>query len=266
MSEFLYKYRDNIAWGICLLLSVIILNTNDNPQMQVLRLKASKIGAAISTPFQFIPTTIRLYRENRELNRALFVLNLENFRLKELEAENQRLRQMLNFVQENELRYIPAKVIGKNAGTSYNSITIDKGLDYGIQRGYPVMSSKGIVGQVSAVDSGSALCQVMLDNQFGAAVKVQRNRIDGILHWDGGNKCRLDGIPITMDVREGDTLITSGLGGVYPKGLAVGVVSKVRINPGNLFQSIKVEPFTDYQRLEEVFVLMKGETADGFDN
>ena len=257
MSDFIYKYRDIITLGICVLLSIALLNTNDNPQMEKLRLKSSLIGGMISRPFRFIPTTIRLYSENRQLNHSLFVLNQENFRLKELEAENRRLRQMLNITGKNEVNFIPAQVVGKNAGTNYSSITIDKGSLQGSEPGSPVMSSKGLVGKVTSLTDNHSLCQIILDNQFGAAVKIQRNRIDGILHWETGDVCRLDGVPSTMDVREGDTLITSGLGQVYPKGLSVGYVTKVRKVQGKLFQDISVEPFTDFHTLEEVFVLLK---------
>ena len=238
-------------------MSIGLLNTNDNPQMEKLRLKTSLIGGMIARPFRFIPTTIRLYGENHELNYALFILNQENFLLKELEAENLRLRQMLNFAEKNDIDFVPAQVVGKDAGTNYSSISIDKGSAHGLTPGLPVMSSKGLAGQVTAVTDNHALCQIMLDNQFGAAVKIQRNRIDGILHWENGDICRLDGIPATMDVREGDILVTSGLGQVYPKGLSVGFVTKVRKEQGKLFQDISVEPFTDFHTLEEVFVILK---------
>jgi len=256
LSDFIYKYRDWLTLGLCVVLSVIILNGNDNPQMMILRTKVSSAAGFIASPFRFIPRTVRLYRENKELNRALFVLNQENSRLKELEAENIRLRQMLNFVNEMALDYIPALVVGRSAGISLNSITIDKGRKHNLEPGNPVVSSKGLVGRLVSVDKDRSLCQLMLDNTFGAAVKVKRNRIDGILHWEGGDLCRLDGIPATMDVRRGDVLITSGLGGVFQKGLNVGSVVKVRIEHGELFQEILVEPFTDFHRLEEVFVLI----------
>lgn len=243
------------------MLSIVLLNSNENPQMEKLRLKSSQVGSILARPFHFIPYTVRLYSENRELNRALFVLNQENFRLKEVEAENERLRQMLAFVSQSEHKYIPAKIIGKNAGGAFNYYTLDKGSSDGIVKNCPVMSSKGLVGRIAAADKGSSICQLMLDNKFGAAVKVERNRIDGILHWDSGRLCRLDGIPNSMDVREDDILITSGLGGVYPKGLAVGRVTKVKKESRGLFQSIIVSPFTDFQRLEEVFVLIQNGEA-----
>ena len=256
MSEFLYKYRDYIALGFCVFLSMLLLNTNDNPQMHKLRLKSAVIGSIIARPFAFIPKTVRLYGENRELNHSLFILNRENFRLYELEAENERLRKMLNFIETTSYAYIPAKVISRSSGEVLNSVTIDKGERDSIRNAYPVMSSEGLAGRIVAVNENNSICQLMLDNQFGAAVKIQRNRIDGILHWQWGNDCRLDGIPTTVDVRSGDTLVTSGLGGVYPKGLRAGIVNDVKRVRGNLFQDITVIPFCDFQRLEEVFILI----------
>jgi rod shape-determining protein MreC len=209
----------------------------------------------LASPFWFIPRTLRLFKENRELNRALFKLNRENASLKEMAAENQRLRQMLNFVVTTELDYIPAIVVGKSSSGTLNSITLDKGWIQGVKKGMPVVSAEGLVGRVISVGREQALCQLMLDHRFAVAVKVQRNRIDGILHWDSGDVCRLDGILNNMEVRTGDTLITSELGGSYPKGLNVGVVEKARKEQGKLFQRVLVKPFCNFHRLEEVFVI-----------
>jgi len=238
-------------------ISVLLINTNENPQVEILRLKVSKITGVISTPFQFIPRTIRLYSVNRYLNQAVFELTAANTRLAELEAENERLRMMLNFPSQSEMQSVPAMVIGKSAGETMKYITIDRGEVDGLEKGLPVMSSSGLVGQTAVVDKNTSLVQLMLDSKFGAAVKIQRNRIDGILHWDSQDMCRLDDIPYTIDVRVGDILITSGMGGVYPKGLKTGIVTKISKNKNNLFQKILVEPYTDFYRLEEVFVLKK---------
>lgn len=245
--------------GVCAFLSVLLLNTNDNPQIEKLRLKSAVIGGIIARPFSFIPKTLRLYSESHELNESLFILNQENFRLHELEAENKRLRKMLHFIETTSHAYIPAKVISRSSGEVLNSITIDKGGEDGVRNALPVMSSAGLAGRIVLVNESNSICQLMLDNQFGAAVKIQRNRIDGILHWKWGNICRLDGIPTTVDVRTGDTLLTSGLGGIYPKGLRTGTVKDVERVRGNLFQDITVTPFCDFQRLEEVFILIPAE-------
>lgn len=260
MSEFIHRFRLYITLVLCLTASLLLLNTNRNPQMAVIRLKTSNAAGWIVHPFMFIPQTLRLFSENRRLNQELVRLNSENAELLEMRSENERLREMLNFISRTRHRYIPAIVIGKSSGASLNSITIDRGVRDGISEGMPVVSSAGLAGQVVAVDKSSALCQLLLDNQFGAAVKVQRSRVDGIIHWDSGDICRLDGIPQTLDVRVGDTLVTSGLDRVYPKGIGVGAVIKVRRERETLFQEILVRPFTDFRRLEEVFVLITEES------
>ena len=241
---------------LCILLSLILLSFNDNAQTEILRTKVSTIAGYIARPFNFIPQTLRLFAENKQLNRRLFILEQENTRLKELEAENERLRQMLNFISATEFDYIPALVVGKSAGAALSSITIDKGSMHNLEPRMPVVSSKGLAGILVSVSKDQSLCQLMLDSEFGVAVFVQRNRVNGILHWDSRDICRLDGISTTEDVRQGDLLLTSGLGGIYPKSLKVGEVTKVKINPGSLFQEILVKPFTDFHRLEEVFVII----------
>jgi rod shape-determining protein MreC len=189
------------------------------------------------------------------LNRQLFLLKREYSQIQELRLENERLRRMLNFVSQTEYSYIPALVINRSLGETLNSVTLDKGKKQGLKRGSLVLSSAGIVGRLVEVDDNHSLCQLILDSRMGIAVKVQRNRIDGILHWDSGDLCRLDGILHSMDVVIGDTLITSGIGGVFPKGFSVGMVTSVQKKRELLFQQIYVKPFTDFHRLEEVFVL-----------
>ena len=224
--------------------------------MQVLRLKFSSVAGRIVAPLEFIPNTLNLYNENRELNRRVNELTQINSELIEMEAENRRLREMLNFANKSESKSIPAQVISKSAGGPLSYIVIDRGDEDGLVPGMPLVSSAGLVGQVARTDKNKSLCQIMLDSKFGVAVKDQRNRIDGILHWDSGDICRLDGISYTMEIRKGDTLITSGLGGVYPKGLFVGIVSYVEKDPSKLYQRILVDPFTDFHRMEEVFVII----------
>ena len=257
MTDFFIRFRDYLVFAICLLVSVLLLNTNRNPQMEIIRLEATTAAGYISQPFSFIPGMIRLYRENHELNRTLFRLNQENVRLKELEEENERLRDLLNFSHNLPFEFIPAVVIGRSAGEAVNTTSLNKGRIHGLREEMPVVSSHGLVGKIIAVNQSKSLCQIMLDSRFGAAVKLQRSRIDGIIQWQGGDLCRLVGIPLTLEVTPGDTLVTSGLGGVYPKGLYVGEVVKVEKKPGILFQEIHVKPFTDFHRLEEVFVLKR---------
>jgi len=256
LAEFIYRFRDYLALILCVIISVILLNSNENRQIELLRLKFSSAAGSIVAPLAFIPDTFRLYGDNRALNRRVYELTQINARLEEMEAENRRLREMLNFAQQAEWKSLPALVISRSAGGPLSYIVIDRGRGDGLTPGTPVVSSAGLVGQIAQVDENKALCQIMLDSKFGVAVKDQRNRIDGIIHWDGGDLCRLDGISYTMEIRQGDTLITSGLGGVYPKGLYVGTVDQVEKDPSKLFQRILVQPFTDFHRLEEVFVLI----------
>lgn len=256
MAEFIYRFRDYLALILCVIVSIILLNSNENRQIELLRLKFSSAAGKIVTPLEFIPNTLRLYGDNRELNRRVYELTQINAQLIEMEAENKRLREMLNFAERAEWKSIPALVISRSAGGPLSYIVIDRGRSDGLAPGTPVVSSAGLVGQIAQTDENKALCQIMLDGKFGAAVKDQRNRIDGIIHWDSGDLCRLDGISYTMEIRQGDTLITSGKGGVYPKGLYVGIVNSVEKDPSKLFQRILVEPFTDFHRLEEVFVLI----------
>ncbi len=117
------------------------------------------------------------------------------------------------------------------------------------------MTADGLVGKIINVSLSSSVAAILMDRNMGVAARLQNNRVDGIVHWDGGQALRLDHIPITTEVQPGERVITSGIGGIYPEGLFVGTVATVRDAPDNLFKIIKVRPNVDFARLEEVFIL-----------
>jgi rod shape-determining protein MreC len=119
-----------------------------------------------------------------------------------------------------------------------------------------VVTSQGLVGRVVEVYPSAALVQILLDRNCPVSAMIHRSRVSGILAYEGGTAFRLKNVLWRMDVREGDIVVSSGLGGLYPKGLQLGWVSEVSSNPRDLFKEIVVEPSVDFNSLEEVFVLL----------
>lgn len=217
----------------------------------------------ITSPFRFAETVVTRYvfliqteRENGRLKEEAGQLRLENSITSELIIENERLRELLGFRKLHPPASVMAQVIAKESSPSSRTVTINKGADDGIQKDMAVIAPMGIVGRVQAVLSGTAKVMLLTDPGSTLAVRVQRNREEGLLEGKIIT-CALKYVSYYADIQEGDLLVTSGLDGIYPKGLPVATVNKVIRHEASAFQTVVAEPAVRFSRLEEVLVLRK---------
>jgi rod shape-determining protein MreC len=177
----------------------------------------------------------------------------ENLRLQEAVVASERFERLESFVGERTL--IPANVIGQDLSPWFKSITLDSGSEAGVRPGMPVITDSGLVGVVSGTTPRFARVLLITDPQSRIDTYVQRTRARGAVHGNADGSCSFQYILREQDLRTGDQLLTSGLGGIYPKGLRLGSVSAVERKPYGLFQSADVEPAVKFEQLEEVFVI-----------
>jgi rod shape-determining protein MreC len=194
--------------------------------------------------------------ENRHLHEENRRLRSELYALEEVRLTNERLRKLLLFKEEMELPAIPAQIIAEDASSWFRTVVIDKGSSHGVREGMPVVVAEGAVGRVITVASGQSRVLLITDASSAVASLVQRNRTRGIIRGRG-ESLNMEYALREADVRIGDVIITSGTGGVFPKGLPVGRVTGVAREAYGLFQGIEVEPYVDFARLEEVLVLLR---------
>jgi len=195
-------------------------------------------------------------RENQQLKADLDRLRIENQVANELLMENDRLRELVNFKKLQPPSTVVVQVIGKELSSASSTITINKGSDEGIQKEMAVITADGVVGKVQSVVHNAAKIILLTDPGSTLAVRVQRNREEGLLEGKLVN-CALKYVSYYADIQEGDLLITSGLDGIYPKGFAVGTVIKVVKREASAFQTVVVQPAVRFSRLEEALVLTK---------
>ncbi len=230
-----------------------------------------QIGLSFVAPFQELVTrTVRFSRdiwehyyflvsvsqENLQLKRSLSEAIEKSNRLRESELANDRLRGLLNFQTTTANRVMAAEVIGKDPSTWFKTIIIDKGESDGLKKGLPVVIAQGIAGQI--VDTADHYSKVMLiiDRNSAVDALVQRSRARGIIKGTSADQCRFDYVLQKHDVQIGDSVVTSGFDGVYPKGLRLGWVSEVVKHEAEIFQEITVTPYVDFEKLEEVLVVL----------
>lgn len=199
---------------------------------------------------------VGVQQENQRLRTGNEQLQLENAVMSELQIENDRLRDALDFKRLNPLTTVMAQVIGKESSPVSSTITLNKGADHGIQKDMAVITANGVVGKVQTVLSGTSKVLLLTDPGSTIAVRVMRNREEGLLEGKLVN-CALKYVSYYADIQEGDQLITSGLDGRYPKGLVVARVVKVSKHEATAFQSVQAEPAVSLSRLEEALVLKK---------
>jgi len=193
---------------------------------------------------------------NRQLNNKLDSLTILTASLIEHKYENERLRMMLGFNQSVSFKTTPAEVISSPEISIYNTIMINVGEERGVKKNMAVIAPSGIVGKV--IESGwrSAVVQLINDPYSRVAATVQPSRARGLIKCQGGKLLSLDNIPIEEMVSVGDSVVTSGLGGIFPGGMFIGTVEESDDREGELFRKISVKPGVNFNNIEEVFVLI----------
>ncbi len=202
----------------------------------------------------FLPGGSGLRRENEELRREVERLRREIQESRERVAAAMRLERLLEFREHAGHRMIAAVVIGHDASGLYRTVLIDRGSADGVEHQQAVLAPDGIVGRVIKVFPSSALVLLVTDRSSGIDAIVQRTRDQGVVQGRGGSACELKYLDRSAEVEVGDFVVSSGMGGRFPKGVLIGQVSGVN-RGGDLFQSVDVRPTAGLERLEEVWVV-----------
>ncbi|MFN7685566.1 MAG: rod shape-determining protein MreC [Oligoflexia bacterium] len=270
MFKYLREYRFQITLFLFILIPLIAIDTSTRSPRNyrfydrwVISLTAPvqagiqwalDQGAAAFQNYVFLLDTrqenLLLVTENRKL------LN-EIEALKETVQENLRFRELLNFKEKLELETVVARVIGKDVSTEYRAIRLNRGERSGIQKDMAVVTAQGVVGRVLRTTADTADVVTIVDTLSAIDAIDARSRARGIVEGLSDDLCQLRFALRTDDIAPNDVLISSGLGGIFPKGVAVGIVSKVTKQPYGITQEVEVRPAVDFSKLEEVLVITK---------
>jgi rod shape-determining protein MreC len=194
--------------------------------------------------------------ENRRLRKENAALGEQMNRLQEGYIEGTRLRKLLNLSEGLPGRTVAARVVDRSRTFLFKTILINKGTADGLRVGLPVLSEQGVVGRIIETAWHASQVLLIIDENSNIDALIQRNRAQGILQGAGPSGCNLKYISRVEEVQPGDVVLSSGLAGVFPKGLMIGVVTGVSRKGEGLFQKIDVSPAVDFGKVEEVLALV----------
>ena len=201
-------------------------------------------------------------KENEKLKQEIDKLIRQNNQLREELRKRDRVAELLRYQEERQLEAVVATVIGKDATQWARVVFINKGTQDGIRENLAVVTHAGVVGHVIQAGLNTSKVMLVVDGRSSIDTLFSHDRVSGIVVGTGMEFCEMKYVPITAEVNVGDQIISSGLGGLYPKGLVVGTVISITKATQGLFQEITIAPSADFSRLEEVLVLLseKAET------
>ncbi|MEW7977591.1 MAG: rod shape-determining protein MreC [Candidatus Sedimenticola endophacoides] len=204
-------------------------------------------------------TRTRLQEENSELRRINLILQARQQKVAAVEAENQRLRYLLDSAFQLGERVLIAELIAADFDPYRQQVTINKGRRSGVYAGQPLLDAKGVMGQVTHVNPTSSTVLLITDPSHATPVQVNRNGLRGIAIGTAGSGggLELPHLPNNADIRVGDELATSGFGGRFPSGYPVAEVTAVERVPGQPFARVTARPHAHLDRIREALLVWK---------
>jgi rod shape-determining protein MreC len=270
---FLRKYKTIIFIAALLVvaLSMIFYNLKYGTDKSFLRKIVLEAIAPVQKALSFSIASVKddwsryiflvgIVEENKNLKKEIEELKAVLISYQESYQEAKRLRKLLSLSDDYKYQFISARVIGREQAALSRVILIDKGSSDGLKTGMPVVAPPGLIGRLIDVSWHVSRVLLFIDENSNIDAIVQRNRTQGIISGAGSSGLIFKYISKTQDVKEGDVIVSAGMGGVFPKGMLIGQVIHVDKQDASLFLKINVAPFADFSKLEEILILSSDET------
>ncbi|MDL2217140.1 rod shape-determining protein MreC [Christensenellaceae bacterium OttesenSCG-928-M15] len=220
---------------------------------------ASRASDAIIDFVENVFNTTDADQENRQLKSYISQLEERVSKMETIEEENRRLKDLLAFAEGSaDIEYVSGSVIAHSQGIWFDTFTINLGRNNGVEKDMPVTNAQGLVGRITQVGSTYSKVVSIIDSSMSVSVMIERTRDSGMVRGklepgSANDILELYYLPADSDLLPGDKVVTSGVGGIYPKGVLVGTVLEVN-RPGESDFNATVSPAVDFRRIEEVLV------------
>ncbi len=227
----------------------------------------SSAGQKMRSFFDTAASFYELKAENERLRQELSFMEQQLVQLQELQKENHRYRELLKFAGKSSHRLLAAEVIARDPSQWFGTITINRGYLDGVKQEMVVITDRGLVGMISTVSPNSSQVLLITDPRLPVSATVQRTRdpvtVGIVESYARDSAClRITYLPMETNSQPGDLVVTSGLGGIFPKGILIGTVREVSQDQSGMVLSAMIEPRVNFNRLEEVLIILQpGEVA-----
>jgi len=270
MFDFFRKYSLPIIVFVGLLVALITYSLNlsrshqanmlergVNGTLAPMQQQATRSGGFFGRIWHDYIALVNLKQENSRLTGEIKQLNSALAAAGEALRENERLARLLDLRKTIKEPTVAAMVIGEDVTPWFRSLTLDRGSESGIREGMPVLAADGVVGQTVKVTANSSRVLLLTDHASGIAAMIQRSRARGVVKGRRDNLCSLEFAMRGEDVQVGDQVVSSGIGGVFAKGLPIGEVTMVKKGEYGIFQTVTIRPTVSTAHLEEVLVVLR---------
>ncbi|WP_027624988.1 rod shape-determining protein MreC [Clostridium lundense] len=234
------------------------------------------MNSSIKGFMEFFWNFSNVKKENEELKQKNIDLEIKASEYDVVKAENDRLREMLNFKnQTTQYNYVGCDIKGKSGGAFLDEFVINKGRKDGIEKQMPVVTNEGLVGQITSVADNYSIVQTLSNENMAVSGIIQSTResvgiVKGYKDSNNSKLAKLYYLPLDSKIKKGDVILTSGIGsetsssiaGLYPKGIRIGYVIDIEEDKGRVMKNAVVQPYVDFNKLEEVFVIVPKNKLD----
>lgn len=252
--ELVIRYRTAISLLLALVASIAMISSPPHLQAKTARALTISFFYPLQITLDQLLLAKNIYAENRRLKNEVALLSVKVATLGEQASENVRFRSMLDFEQSSPFELIPVRVVAHDPSPFFKSVIVTAGANKGVLPFMPVVGDRGVAGKVVQVMSGLCLVQLLKDPLNRTSIMVRKSRVVSILETENGIDFYAR-FRTHESVEAGDTLVTSGLGGIYPPGFMVGTVSKILDQQDPLFKTAAIRISLDLDHCEDLFIV-----------
>jgi len=269
MLRYLSRRTDWTVFVAAVSISLTLMLLGPTSQARVAWFLQHTLLAPAQIVVGWVDRGVSVYWENQKLRARVARLEMGLGQIRAERGENERLRRLLHLAERHPYELVAAHVVGRSLDRLGGSLALDKGSAEGVEANRAILTPDGLVGRVERTSRHAARVLTLLHRDCAVAARIDRSRVDGVVRWEYGDQPKLDLLYVSSqeDVKPGDAVLTSGLGGIFPEGIRIGTVERVGLEPNGLTKEIVVEPAVDFRKIEEVLIYLpsgKGTVPDDF--
>jgi len=253
----LLKRKDIFTLVLSVILSLLMLSNGEADNVRLLRSKANRFFTILYSPITWIRSLALIEEEAALLREKNLQLALQIESMSYLLEDNNRLEELLDFQQESKMTILPARVTNMSASPYVSSLSIDIGLESGVEENDPVITPKGIIGKTTIVGDNATIVQLINDVNFRLSVRIKPSGSTGILRWLDGDLYLIKEVQKNANVNIGNKVVTSGFSDIFPNDLPVGEVVNITDERGRFQKSVVVKINENIGSIINLFVIVE---------